>query len=47
MMCSVRDFVIVVLGLWLAMLLYPLVWLMCKVVCRVNEDGETCLACLG
>ncbi len=43
----VKDFIIVVLGLWLAMFLYPFVWVACKVACMINECGETCKACMG
>ena len=43
----VKDFIIVVLGLWLAMFLYPFVWVTCKVVCKINERGEACKACMG
>jgi len=43
----VKDFVIVVLGMWLAMLLYPFVWLVCEVACKINEGGEACRACEG
>jgi hypothetical protein len=46
-MVLVRDFVIVVLGLWLAMLLYPFVWITCKVACKINEGGGACRACRG
>ena len=43
----VKDFVVVVLEMWLAMLLYPFVWLVCELSCKVNEGGETCHVCKG
>jgi hypothetical protein len=43
----VKDFIIVVLGIWLAILLYPFIWLVCEVSCRVNEGGGACRACEG
>ena len=43
----VKDFIIVVLGMWLAMLLYPFIWIACKLACKISESGEMCRACEG
>jgi len=42
-----RDAIIAVLGLVLAMVVSPFIWLTCYLACKINEDGETCMECRG
>jgi len=42
-----RDAIIGVLGLLLAMVVSPFILLTCYLACKINENGETCMECRG
>ncbi len=42
-----RDAIIGVLGLLLALVVSPFIWLTCYLACKIKEDGEACRECRG